>query len=505
LTRRQTARDASRRIAKRKLRDFRVARVALAEDPRLWFLGEPLEPRLAGDDSDEDDCFDGPIEGRKVVLAIDEMLREAYCVPQELRGVGAFRARTTPQLPQTADFCSSRVAAIADESVIEWVHAVAVDPLSLIGTIRDDSVQLDSLRSLWVRTIGPLSDQSVRYATLGLDAELWLNCIQLAVLSCPLWVRPLSTWQGDSARSLLEHLLVLYAVPDVLYDWMLSGLADPHIFAPVHAGSARARIAWSWFVARAQGASARRVLRSIGVDVSDSLVAAVERAENAWLRSVDHLVNAHPALDGEGRSGPTEDQAVPPELFVETARWVISQRNRMTDEQAIAVLRWARHEASEAYRARLHGNTARQFSWKGRTARSAMAAAQRHFDGIRRARAAQSLSWGSHGWNWEWTEDSTPVQSWQLVELLSSEQLANEGAALSHCVGSYARECAVGSTAIFQLLRNGARQLTIEVAVPTREVRQVRGRLNSPAWPDDRQVVMQWAEAQALHVSMSAW
>jgi PcfJ-like protein len=329
--------------------------------------------------------------------------------------------------------------------------------------------------------------------------------------------------------------LVLYAVPDVLYDWMLSGLADPHIFAPVHAGSARARIAWSWFVARAQGASARRVLRSIGVDVSDSLVAAVERAENAWqrdrsfrtpdevlaygevvrlggsfvdfhrLRSVDHLVSAHPALDGEGRSGTTEDQAVPPELFVETARWVISQRNRMTDEQAIAVLRWARHEASEAYRARLHGNTARQFSWKGRTARSAMAAAQRHFDGIRRARAAQSLSWGSHGWNWEWTEDSTPVQSWQLVELLSSEQLANEGAALSHCVGSYARECAVGSTAIFQLLRNGARQLTIEVAVPTREVRQVRGRLNSPAWPDDRQVVMQWAEAQALHVSMSAW
>jgi hypothetical protein len=125
LTRRQTARDASRRIAKRKLRDFRVARVALAEDPRLWFLGEPLEPRLAGDDSDEDDCFDGPIEGRKVVLAIDEMLREAYCVPQELRGVGAFRARTTPQLPQTADFCSSRVAAIADESGMTRFNSTA--------------------------------------------------------------------------------------------------------------------------------------------------------------------------------------------------------------------------------------------------------------------------------------------------------------------------------------------------------------------------------------------
>jgi PcfJ-like protein len=536
LASKKTPRDASRRVAKRKLLEFRSARAVIHEDRREWFLGEELPPHWLGwDHWDEGGDPYGSFDQMKVVLAIEEMLAEANHIRHRFRGTGAIDAEVTVETTHAANLRGPDAAAIADESIVEWAHAVAVDPLSLTRMIRQDPVEIDSLRTLWVKAIGPLFGSTLDLFCRQREVAQWLNCVEFAVLSYPLWVRPLSTWRGRSVRSLLDHLLVLYPVPPVLYVWMLEWLTD-HWTLPLYSGAELGRdsMAWPWFVARAQGGSPRRVLQSAGLVLSDALVATVEQAATAWpvgisfrtsdvvmsyaevvrlggsivdfrrLTSVRHF-HFHPAFDQRRRSTPTTDRVVPPELFVETIRWVVSQRDRMTDVQAIDVLCWANHEAEEAFRGRLRGQRAARFSWKGRSARSAMASAQRYHAAVHRAEPIRGpLSWGSHGWNWEWTDRSTPFR-WQMVELLSSQQLADEGVAQWHCVGTYAQDCAAGQTAIFQLSRDGRRQLTIEVTVTNRLIRQVRGRMNSSASAEDAQVVMRWAKVHGLQAAESAW
>jgi hypothetical protein len=95
---------------------------------------------------------------------------------------------------------------------------------------------------------------------------------------------------------------------------------------------------------------------------------------------------------------------------------------------------------------------------------------------------------------------------WEVVELTNSRQLRQEGAALRHCVASYARACSRGDSEIWSLRRRRGDRvrsiLTLEVATRTRTIVQVRGFNNGRAsgWP--LALVRTWAERQQLGLSL---
>ena len=85
-------------------------------------------------------------------------------------------------------------------------------------------------------------------------------------------------------------------------------------------------------------------------------------------------------------------------------------------------------------------------------------------------------------------------------QLLSTTDLAAEGSTLRHCVVSYAEDCYQGKTSIWSMTEEvKGKVLTIEVSLPEKRIRQVRGLANRRATDDELAVIRQWAAAEKLH------
>jgi len=138
------------------------------------------------------------------------------------------------------------------------------------------------------------------------------------------------------------------------------------------------------------------------------------------------------------------------------------------------------------------------FSWRGRTASSARAAALRYHRQVRLIREAHlarqtelrgRTTWDNKGTDYvfEHGEDS-----WTITELCSLQELIDEGSALAHCVATYARRCVAEKSAILSLRRNGQRRITIELDCRTGGVVQARGMSNRGATPTEREIINMW-------------
>jgi hypothetical protein len=90
------------------------------------------------------------------------------------------------------------------------------------------------------------------------------------------------------------------------------------------------------------------------------------------------------------------------------------------------------------------------------------------------------------------------------VELLTTDDLYDEGAALHHCVGGYAGQAASGRSAIFSLRRRVEGVLrprvTVEVWPEQRRIVQARGQQNAKPDPDDQRLIETWAKTQRLAI-----
>lgn len=95
---------------------------------------------------------------------------------------------------------------------------------------------------------------------------------------------------------------------------------------------------------------------------------------------------------------------------------------------------------------------------------------------------------------------------WQIVELTNSGQLRAEGAALHHCVASYAINCYRGVSSIWALrLWRGAKVrhvLTMEVDARRRVIVQARGYANRRASGKALRLLRQWAFRERLQVGL---
>ena len=103
-------------------------------------------------------------------------------------------------------------------------------------------------------------------------------------------------------------------------------------------------------------------------------------------------------------------------------------------------------------------------------------------------------------------DTSAPQSIWQLMELTNSAQLRTEGAALHHCVASYADRCSRGTSRIWSLrFRRGEKLhhvLTIEVDPMRRAIVQARGLANRAASGKPLRLLQNWAVRERLRLAI---
>lgn len=95
------------------------------------------------------------------------------------------------------------------------------------------------------------------------------------------------------------------------------------------------------------------------------------------------------------------------------------------------------------------------------------------------------------------------LKKWEIIELLNSKELDQEGRSLRHCVGSYADSCVMRRCAIFSLRLDNERIGTIEVIPDSKRVVQVRGRFNALLGGKNWQIITEWAGNEGLNLSCS--
>jgi hypothetical protein len=112
------------------------------------------------------------------------------------------------------------------------------------------------------------------------------------------------------------------------------------------------------------------------------------------------------------------------------------------------------------------------------------------------------MRWGASGFPGLIHEEGRGEDArwYEIVELLTSEELVAEGGEMHHCVASYAGSCASGRTSIWSLRKQletdrVVRQATIEVSNNQRRIVQVRGRRNKFPTRGDLSILVRWGNA----------
>jgi hypothetical protein len=326
-------------------------------------------------------------------------------------------------------------------------------------------------------------------------------------------LRPAAEWSGTASSwrlavwSLAHHLVCKYEVPVFLASsW----------YSSEDAAADKKR---GWFVAHARGAS----FRSLGLPI-----VMTRRMERIFLASHDHL-EIEPAI----RRAELLALGAPAE-FVQA---VLSTRLATDLSNGVfwrTVWSFLIANAGIIYPAQIgpmidfiqairHDRVVMEtpdgmvelhppqpaFSIKGRTVQSMLRLMQDWH---------RSLGVGGSGLTWtpspylpmlleEPSQDaSAPPRRWQMTELTNSAQLRTEGAALHHCVDSYAHHCCRGRSRIWSLRFHQGEKvrhvLTIEIDPKRRAVVQARGLANRAASGKPLRLLQDWADREKLQLAI---
>jgi len=326
-------------------------------------------------------------------------------------------------------------------------------------------------------------------------------------------VRTTADWPGTAAswrravRSLAHHLICPYAVPPFL-------AASWYAVDDAYAEEKR-----EWFVAHARGASFRSL---------DLPIVMTRKMEHIFVASDDHLAIEHAMRRAELLALEASGELVQAVLATRLATdlrngefwrtvWTFLIANARAIDPAqigpmIDFIQTIRHErvAVETQ----DGIVMRDpplpsFSMKGRTVKSMLRLMQ---DWHRSLGVANGrLTWAPSPLRPMLMEEpsqepSAPPIVWQLMELTNGAQLRTEGAALHHCVASYADRCWRGASRIWSLrARRGdkVRQvLTLEIDMKRRAVVQARGWGNREASGKPLRLLQDWAIRERLRLAI---
>lgn len=352
----------------------------------------------------------------------------------------------------------------------------------------------------------------------------------MLLVLAPFWLRPLASFSPpvldeapplpELSIALVRHLLVEYPVP-------------PQLLSAWHEDELRLK--WVlWLVLLGQGASLHRAAPRFGWEVPAKLVAhlfeapaelemsaALMWAEVRRLGGTDRVFGQL-CLHGGYHCDPTQLAVEVVEQYLlarpvldaslceqrrfwlATVEWLVRHGAALDDAETFAVLTWAMHRHTEDLRPQEPAAPAARFSWRGRTAASALAHANAYHValGIAATQQSTALIWPRRGWDWS---SERPEGTWSIRELSTAAELAIESVAMSHCVATYAYRCAQGTSAIFSLTKDGARCATIELVPSTRNVAQARGKHNRACNAAELLIIAVWlAELRAREAPAGA-
>ncbi len=144
-------------------------------------------------------------------------------------------------------------------------------------------------------------------------------------------------------------------------------------------------------------------------------------------------------------------------------------------------------------------------SMKGRTPRSLLRQIGEWHARLSRIKRDRELRWSrSDIGEFRLPIGADGTRCWTIRELISGEELYREGAAMRHCVATYAWKCCYWNRSIWsmQFGSDGRRYraLTIEVDKLTRTIRQASRRANAPPNARLREIMEQWARQEGLTI-----
>ena len=149
------------------------------------------------------------------------------------------------------------------------------------------------------------------------------------------------------------------------------------------------------------------------------------------------------------------------------------------------------------------------FSMRGRTPETLLRQVEEWHGQLGREAKGRELEWTrSQIGEFHFMEGSGKLRNmkfWSIRELLSSDELIDEGQAMQHCVRTYARSCHTGRSSIWTMEiedENGRRKvLTIEVSPRQKFIRQVRGKRNRLPTPKEKDLLGRWAAQEGLRIA----
>ncbi len=325
-------------------------------------------------------------------------------------------------------------------------------------------------------------------------------------------LRAVSEWQGTTTSwrtavaSLAQHLVCRYPVP--------AFLASAWYAADACGDTKR----W-WFIAHSRGASFRSL---------DLPIAMTRKMEHIFLASQEHLpielAMRRAELLALGAPAEVMKAVLATRLATDLRHgefwrsvwmFVIAHAGELDPAQIgpmIDYLQAIRHgEMAMVTQVGGVGFDAPQpaFSMKGRTVPS-MLRLMRDWHGSL-AGGIATFSWARSPYQPMLFEElrldrSELPRRWQMMELTDSAQLQKEGAALHHCVGSYAYRCYQGLSRIWSLrLWQGEKVrhvLTVEVDPRRRAVVQARGRANRLPSGKSLELLQEWAVRERLRMAI---
>jgi hypothetical protein len=337
---------------------------------------------------------------------------------------------------------------------------------------------------------------------LGVDALVNLSLFRAA------HIRPVIDWAGTrsswrpAVSSLAHHLICKYKIPIFLAScWSAADSA---------ADKKR-----GWFVAHSRGASFRSL---------DLPIAMTRKMEHLFLASQDHLpiehamrraellaLEAPPAIVSAVMATPLALDLRHSDFWRTVWIFFIVNAGDVDPTQIgpmIDFIQALRHDRMQDGMVEF-GPPHPTFSMKGRSL-SSMLRLMRDWH--------RSLGVGAISFSWARSpfqpllfdepgrDGSELPRRWQMMELTDSAQLRNEGAALRHCVASYADRCHRGSSSIWSLRFWRAAKihhvLTVEVDPKKRTVIQARGRANRAASGRSLGLLKDWAVRERLQMSI---
>lgn len=326
------------------------------------------------------------------------------------------------------------------------------------------------------------------------------------------YVRELALWKPQSHNiqrqfsSLLQHLFVIYPMPDFLESVWLQNGSSTHR---------------KWYIQLAKGESVRQ-LGGLPLNFTKRMMHEFLQAPN-YCTVPEALRYAQTVGFGGderfawyvnrsllGRNNFVNDE------FWQTVIAFFAKISMFDYEQFDVVCDYIKiqkygQEYPENYRRLVRELPAQpNFEMKGRTVESLLRQTQEWHTSLTKTRRKQELRWTK-----SMIKDVEFVfgtdykeKVYTFTELLTTTQLTVEGTAMHHCVASYDTACLNGRSAIFSLTTlthetKPMRLATIEVALGSRQIVQIKGKYNAKVETSTMELINRWAMQENL--SFSKW